>query len=135
MMENIYRQFVEKAAAGRKMKVEQLEKLAGGRVWTGKQAQAQGLVDQLGTLNDALAEAKKLAGLKPDDKIEKMTLPEPRSFLDQLFENELGVQSLLQAHAATVTPEVLRRLAEVEQIEKLFRERSLFLMPHRVEIR
>src|SRR4026208_280934 len=61
MMEEVYQQFVKKAAAGRKMEVTKLESLAGGRIWSGRQAKAQGLVDELGTLNDAIAEAKKMA--------------------------------------------------------------------------
>jgi protease-4 len=62
MMEVVYQQFVSKAAAGRKMEVAKLELLAGGRVWTGRQAKTNGLIDEL-SLNDSIAEAKKLAGL------------------------------------------------------------------------
>ena len=50
MMEDIYDQFTTKAAEGRKMPVEKLRELAGGRVYTGRQALENGLVDQLGTL-------------------------------------------------------------------------------------
>lgn len=135
MMDGIYQQFLSKAAAGRKMDVAKLEPLAGGRVWTGRQAKAHGLVDELGTLNDAVAEAKKLAGLKPDDKVERLTLPKPRNFLDQLFENELGVTALSNRQNRMGTPEIVRHLAELEALQALFRERSLFLMPYRVEIR
>jgi protease-4 len=135
MMEEVYQQFVKKAAAGRKMEIDKLESLAGGRIWTGRQAKSQGLVDELGTLIDAIAEAKKLAGLKPEDKTEQMTLPKPRNFLDQLFENELGAQTIFNRSGGLVTPEILQRLAEIEQIQKLFRERTLYLLPHRVEIR
>ncbi len=63
LMDDTYRQFVAKAAQGRKMTYEQLDKLAGGRVYTGRQAQKLGLVDELGTLDDAIAAAKDLAGL------------------------------------------------------------------------
>lgn len=134
MMEGIYKQFVSKAAAGRKMEVAKLESLAGGRIWSGRQAKAKGLVDELGTLKDAISEAKKLAGLSPEDKVEQITLPKPRNFLDQLFESELGVQTML-GNRAGVSPELLKRLAEVERIQELFRERTLYLMPHRIEIR
>jgi protease-4 len=135
MMESIYQQFVAKAAAGRKMDVAKLESLAGGRIWTGRQAKANGLIDELGTLNDAVAEAKKLAGMKPDDKVEQMSLPKPRSFLDQLFEGEMGVHSRIGSQVGQTVPALVQRLAEVEQLQTLFRERSLFLMPYRVEIK
>jgi protease-4 len=133
-MEGIYKQFVSKAAAGRKMEVAKLESLAGGRIWSGRQAKAKGLVDELGTLKDAISEAKKLAGLSADEKVEQITLPKPRNFLDQLFESELGVQTMFGKQAG-VNPEILKRLAEVERVQELFRERTLFLMPHRIEIR
>ncbi len=135
MMEGIYQQFVTKAAAGRKMELAKMESLAGGRIWTGRQAKAQGLVDELGTLNDSIAEAKKIAGLKPEEKIEQMILPKPRNFLDQLFENELGVHALVGNRGGAATPALMRGLADVERLQQLFRERSLYLMPHRVEIR
>ena len=51
------------------MPVEKLRELAGGRIYTGSQAKDNGLVDELGTLNDAIAEAKKLAGLESDAEV------------------------------------------------------------------
>ena len=59
-MHDIYDQFLDKALQGRKkagkdMTRENLEKLAGGRIWTGRQAKEDGLVDELGTLDDAIA--------------------------------------------------------------------------------
>jgi protease-4 len=78
MMEDIYVQFTTKAAEGRKMPVEKLRELAGGRVYSGRQAQEKGLIDQLGTLEDAINEAKKLAGLESDAEVKIEVLPEPR---------------------------------------------------------
>jgi protease-4 len=118
------------------MEVAKLESLAGGRIWTGRQAKSQGLVDELGTLKDAIAEAKKLAGLKPDEKVEQIELPKPRNFLDQLFDSEMGVHALLARRASGgSTSAVMQRFAELERVQELFRERTLYLMPHRVEIR
>jgi len=85
MMNDIYKQFTTKAATGRKMDYEKLEKLARGRIYTGLQAKELGLIDEVGTLGDAIAEAKKLAGLKPDEKLEKLELPKPTSPLESLF--------------------------------------------------
>ena len=47
-----------------------MKKIAGGRVWTGKQAKALGLVDEIGGLTEALAEAKKLAGFPKEIKFQ-----------------------------------------------------------------
>ena len=70
---------------GRKMPVEKLRELAGGRVYTGRQAKENGLVDELGTLDDAIAEAKKLAGLEEDADVRIEVLPEPTNFFESLF--------------------------------------------------
>ena len=87
MMKDTYHQFTSKAAEGRKMDADKMEKLAQGRIYTGRMAVENGLVDKLGTLSDALAEAKTLAGLKADDKIDLQILPKPKNFFEQMFEN------------------------------------------------
>lgn len=87
-VKDVYKQFTTKAAQGRKMPLDKLEALAGGRVWTGRQAKANGLVDELGTLDDAIAGAKQLAGIDPKTQMELLVLPKPVSFLDKLLEGE-----------------------------------------------
>ena len=62
-VERVYTTFVSKVAAGRNMTFEQVHELAQGRVWTGRQALANGLVDELGSLEDALSVAADLAEL------------------------------------------------------------------------
>ena len=89
-MKDVYRLFTSKVAAGRKLDMEKIEKLAEGRVFTGRMAKEAGLVDRLGTLDDAIDEAKALAGLAADEEIERVLLPEPRGLFDDLF----GMQGL-----------------------------------------
>ena len=62
-LDAIYRDFTEKAAAGRRMPVERMHELARGRVWTGADAAANGLVDELGGLQVAAEIARRRAGL------------------------------------------------------------------------
>lgn len=62
-----YENFTSKAAKGRHMSVEQLKAIAGGRVWTGTQAKANGLVDVLGGIDDAIRIAAQKAKLKEGD--------------------------------------------------------------------
>jgi protease-4 len=95
-VEAVYEQFTRKAAEGRQkagadMPLEKLKKLAGGRVWTGRQAKENGLVDELGTLEDAIAGAKKLAGIDPAKEMELLILPKPTSFFEKLLEGEAGL--------------------------------------------
>lgn len=62
-VEHSYREFVESVARARKRRPEEIESLAQGRVWTGADARAAGIVDELGGVDEAIAEAAKLAGL------------------------------------------------------------------------
>ncbi|WP_374685633.1 signal peptide peptidase SppA, partial [Promineifilum sp.] len=64
---DIYQQFKDVVARGRKMTAEQVDAIGGGRVWTGRQAQARGLVDDHGDFLDAIKKAAELAALPVDD--------------------------------------------------------------------
>ncbi|KAL6759914.1 signal peptide peptidase [Haematococcus lacustris] len=66
-LDDLYLDFLSKVAAGRGKSVEDIRPLAGGRVFTGQQALKVGLVDELGGLQEAVATAKKLAGLPVDE--------------------------------------------------------------------
>ncbi|KAJ9516520.1 hypothetical protein QJQ45_011128 [Haematococcus lacustris] len=67
LLDDLYLDFMSKVAAGRGKSVEDIRPLAGGRVFTGQQALKVGLVDELGGLQEAVATAKKLAGLPVDE--------------------------------------------------------------------
>jgi protease IV len=80
----IYETFTDKAAAGRNMPVENLKKVASGRVWTGVQAQARGLVDVLGGYDDAVRIAAEKAGIADNYKIK--LYPRQKTFIQQLLQ-------------------------------------------------
>lgn len=63
LMEDVYTRFVERVAAGRKKTLDEVRAFAQGRVWTGVKAQELGLVDELGGLEAAYAEAARLGGV------------------------------------------------------------------------
>ncbi|MFM8635445.1 MAG: signal peptide peptidase SppA, partial [Planctomycetia bacterium] len=84
-MKDIYRLFTSKVAEGRSLDTEKLGKLAEGRIFTGRMAKDLGLVDRLGTLDDAVDEARTLAGLPAEEKLERLLLPQPRSLLEELL--------------------------------------------------
>lgn len=72
-LDTVYADFTTKAAAGRRMPYERLEPLARGRVWTGADARAHGLVDALGGLEEAVARAAQRAGLaRADVRVERV---------------------------------------------------------------
>ena len=109
LTDSIYAMFIEKAAASRKMSVEALNAVAGGRVWSGKQALDLRLVDALGGLDDALAMVRKQAGV--DDKVEVNHVPKARSFADSLFDSfggDASAQAALQPGLATLAARTMR---------------------------
>ena len=79
-----YSLFRSRVAEGRKMSVEDVEKIAQGRVWLGQDAVKIKLVDELGGLNDALAKAAKLAKL---EEYHAVAYPEPSDWTEQLTGN------------------------------------------------
>ncbi|MEM9487504.1 MAG: signal peptide peptidase SppA [Myxococcota bacterium] len=75
-MQRVYTTFVQRVADGRKKDVAAVETVAQGRVWTGAAARENGLVDRIGGLAEALAEARQLGGVADDAELE-IYPPEP----------------------------------------------------------
>jgi protease-4 len=83
-IEKGYRDFLTRVAQSRKMTVEQVDRIGQGRVWAGGTARQLGLVDRLGDLDDALAEAARLAKLGKDEWHPLFIEPET-SFASTIF--------------------------------------------------
>jgi len=83
MVNDIYTQFVDVVAEGRKGKMtrDQVQAIADGRGFTGRQALKIGLVDQLGNFYDAIDEAAKLAGIPGKPEVKDLVRPNPLRFL------------------------------------------------------
>ena len=64
IVDEMYTRFLNIIADGRNMEIEDVRKLSDGRIYTGKQALENGLVDQLGYMDDAITLAKEISGLK-----------------------------------------------------------------------
>jgi len=77
-------------AEHRKMTHEQITKLALGRVWTGRQAKANGLIDEVGGLDKAIEIAKDLAKIPADEKITVVHFPKKKGLLQVLLGGEGG---------------------------------------------
>ncbi len=136
MMQDMYGQFTTKAAHGRHMPVEKLRKLAGGRVYSGRQAKDNGLVDQLGTLHDAIIAAKKLAGLSADEQVRIEVLPEPTNFFEQLFgdlDSEKEVR--LGTGIDSLAPGMMKIIHRAASLRAVFDRPVAFILPFDLEIR
>lgn len=81
-IDQIYETFTDRVAKSRKLTPLQVEKVARGRVWTGEQALALGLVDQLGGLQTAFELARKEASLAPSTPV--VIYPQPLTFMESL---------------------------------------------------
>jgi protease-4 len=132
MLGEVYHQFVSKAAKGRNMSYEKLERLAQGRVYTGSMAKKIGLVDELGTLDDAITAAKVAAGLKPDADVDLLILPQPKSIFEQLFGDP---SSDVETAEEIALPPALDIQGQVKLIRQFFSEPVLMWMPYKVEIK
>ena len=129
MVNQGYETFTSKAASGRKMSIEKLKSLAGGRVWTGIQAKEIGLVDELGGLDVAIEIAAKKGKLKPG-AYKVVVYPKAKSFLDQLISSAMSESSLTQKFADLNMPWA-KPILEMERMKK--REGYLALMPYLME--
>ncbi|HEY9890209.1 MAG TPA: signal peptide peptidase SppA [Candidatus Sericytochromatia bacterium] len=84
LIDTSYHQFVQTVADGRKLAVETVRSFADGRIFTGEQALELGVVDRLGTEEDARRWAAELVGLDPE-KTKCFTIEEPKPFLNRLL--------------------------------------------------
>ncbi|MBV8682930.1 MAG: signal peptide peptidase SppA [Caulobacteraceae bacterium] len=114
-MNRIYDGFVSRVAEGRRMPAQQVQAIARGRVWTGAQAKALGLVDQLGGFYDAIERAKTLAGLTGSVRLALFNPPtSPLEALRRLFGGSTqGARMLGMAQAALDEPAARALAADV----------------------
>ncbi|MGB1384210.1 MAG: signal peptide peptidase SppA [Flavobacteriales bacterium] len=113
---DIYDAFTQRVSEGRNMSRERVEELARGRVWTGADALENGLIDEIGDLDFAVAKAAELANLERDD-VRRVILPEAQDPFEAFVEDLTGVEAGLQALGFTgVEEELLRELWQVRRM-------------------
>ncbi|MEX2355708.1 MAG: S49 family peptidase [Thermaerobacterales bacterium] len=112
-LDRFYRLFVDRVAAARHMTFASVDAVGGGRVWTGRQAVEHGLIDGLGGVNEALAEARKLAGLPAAARLREvvsgkqelapLSLRQPSEWVDYPLS---GVRALMSGRPLYLCPVV-----------------------------
>jgi protease-4 len=128
-VEHIYKTFVIHVAQGRKMTFDQVDAIAQGRVWTGEEALKNGLVDKIGSLNDAISAAAKLA--KANDYSTKNFPEYEKSFEDLFSKFPFG-----QSKAAFIKEEIgVENFKILEQIKRLQARKGIqAIMPYEINI-
>ena len=124
MINSFYEGFVSRVAKGRKLSTDQVDKLAQGRVWTGRQAKQKGLVDELGGLSRAISIAKQRIGLGWDEPVQLIHLPKQSLSLRFLLD-QLGI---VQSRAG-LTQAASRLLEKMTSLYRLSTEPFLALLP------
>jgi protease-4 len=108
-VEHAYAEFLERVGEGRKKSVEDIDKIAQGRVWAGADAERIGLVDHLGGLSDATAAAARLADLSGDYGVDYI---QPELSLREQLLLQLRSEALIAGRAVGFVP----RRSEIERM-------------------
>jgi protease-4 len=124
-MRDIYNDFLAGVAAGRHMKVEDVNKIAQGRVWTGERALKLGLVDEMGGLDAAITAAKQLAKIPKQEEVSLLFLPPSKSILEKI-RDLMDYTGVLSDAASPRT--------WLRQLEALSRERVWVILPSVPEV-
>src|SRR5262249_11634037 len=109
-LDRIYDDFMSKVATGRHMGKDKVHAAAKGQVWTGVDAKALGLVDELGGLETATTAVKRLANINPGQEVDLVQYPPPPTDLKAALSDlaggkgEAGAIALLSRLSALATP-------------------------------
>jgi len=129
-VERVYTTFLQRVADGRNMTVDEADAIAQGRVWTGKEAVEIGLVDELGSLDDALEGAAELAGL-----VDYKTTDYPRykKDLEEMFSGFPFAMSKEDLLKSELGEKNYRIYAEMQQLSKM--EGIQALLPYEIDVK
>jgi protease-4 len=109
-MQEFYADFIHKAALGRGLEDDDIDRVGQGRVWTGRQALERRLVDELGGLDRALEIARQKAGIAPGRALHLDVYPRPKG-LFEAFGGETGDDARAATALARLVPDPARRAA------------------------
>lgn len=98
-----YEMFLDRVAEGRKMPKDEVRKLAGGRVYPGSDALKNGLIDRIGTLQDAIDAARDMANIPPSAELKIVHYPRAAS-IGELAESLFGMSAMVEALTHAQTP-------------------------------
>ena len=114
-VDSIYHAFKSRVAIGRKKSIEYIDSIAQGRVWIGADAIKIGLVDRIGTLDDAIASAAKMAKLKGYGI---KAYPETKSFIESFMEEykETAKMKAIKEELGSTQFELFKEIKSIQQM-------------------
>ncbi|MEW6298570.1 MAG: signal peptide peptidase SppA, partial [Thermodesulfobacteriota bacterium] len=127
MLDRIYETFTRKVAEGRGLPREKVLEIAKGRIWTGEDARALGLVDELGGLQEALRLAKDAAGIPPDAEVRLELFPRKKTLLQIMAERMLGKED--ETEKGVTAAALSRTLRTIRPLTRAARELGLVAPP------
>src|SRR5215813_3567181 len=134
-----YNDFVPKVAKGRKKDATYVDSVGQGRVWTGAQAKDRGLVDDFGGLDKAIEVAKQLAKIPADKGVERVILPYPTTFLQELLngggDNSNTKIEQQRAVFAAMPEDARRALRYMQLMDKMKNGESMLVMPFDIRVK
>jgi protease-4 len=134
-----YRDFVPKVAKGRNKDAQYVDSVGQGRVWTGGQAKDRGLVDEFGGLDKAIEVAKQLAKIPAEKGVERVILPYPTTFLQQLMsgggENSNTEVEQQRAVLAALPEDARRAFKYMRLLDRMKNGESMYLMPFDLRVK
>ena len=114
-LDRIYADFTAKVASGRKLPKEEVLRIAKGRIYTGEDAKAIGLVDELGGFNTALRLAKQAVKIPESDEVKLRTYPRPKQLMETLLAFGKPGEDEVSTEAAA-TEAALRALESLQPV-------------------
>jgi protease IV len=131
---SFYTLFLDRVSAGRGMSTTDVDHVAKGRVWTGAQALENGLVDEVGGLDEAIARARAIAGVTEPTGI--LRLPEQKTFLDKLLEDiEKSPEKDNLSKEATLVPGVAEAAGDLLMLSRALGDGGVAaLLPYDIDV-
>src|SRR5690606_901883 len=134
-----YDSFVPKVAKGRNQTPEAINAIAQGRVWTGTQAKANGLVDDFGGLEKAIAVAKELAQLPADKDVKRVLYPAGTPWLESLFggsrDQDAKAKQAQDQLLSQMPADVRRAFRYAAMLDRMKNGEAMALMPFELSVR
>jgi protease-4 len=131
-IDNFYANFTQRVADGRHLTVAQVDSIGQGRVWTGTDAKRIGLVDEMGGLEAATAEAARMAGLEQGG-FRTVGYPEQKDFLQELQASlNMQARSWLAREAFGADADMLHYFEQARTVRSITGIQAR--MPYRLEL-